>query len=176
VDLSQKPLSSPVDYRARAGLIALAVAAVAVVVVVLALQPRLELPALRGGGVRLELFLYSEGPVESGSTVYVCPLLFVNGTPLRAKLRLSMTSDRVLYEESEVECFSCSAVEVRRVVTNRLWVSACYGPYCVERELPARGPIVVATSDIIMLLVAMNIVQSAVIVALIVYMRRGGVL
>jgi len=122
---------------------------------------------------KLEVFLASRGPVSPGSRILVCPITYNSSTmqPVNATVTLKITSDQYYWEEYTLRSNTCSAVEVKRVVTNQLWVDVCLGNTCVEKTLGATGKIMLATSDVITLLVALNLLQFAAIVVLILKMR-----
>jgi len=114
-----------------------------------------------------DVFVLSTGPVNSGDKIIVCPVAFDRSfNPEPGEITVKLTTDRVYYEEAAVPANTCKAVEVKRVVTNQLWVDACYGGACVEKSIQAAGPIMLATGDVINILLLLNVVQFMVIVFL----------
>jgi len=122
---------------------------------------------------KMEAVVLSSGPVTPGSRILVCPIVYNSSTmaPINTTVAVKITSDQYYWEEQLLRSNTCSAVEVKRVVTNQLWVDVCLGNTCLEKTLGATGKIMLATSDVITLLVALNLLQFAVIVVLILKMR-----
>lgn len=153
-------------WRVRALGVAGAVLMLAALAALLSLRPP-------GGpqGV-FDVFVLATRPVEPGDSVVVCPVAFDSRfEPLADAVTVRLTTDRVYYEESTVPANTCRAVRVRRVVTNQLWVEACYMGVCAEKTVQAAGPIMLATTDVINILLALNLVQFAVIVFLVLRMQ-----
>jgi len=163
-------------WRPRILAIGLGVLLVIAVIAILLLNPPSGFSSVQTGRIqppKIEVVVLSNGPVSPGSRILVCPIVYDSSTmaPVNTTVAVRVTSDQYYWEEHLLRSNACSSVEVKRVVTNQLWVDVCLGNMCLEKTLGATGKIMLATSDVITLLVALNLLQFAVIVVLILKMR-----
>ncbi len=146
-------------------------AAALLVLVVLLSGVRVELPMRPLSRTEAWLFVVAREPVGVNDSVIVC-VVTANATsygfiPASMPVLLRWSTDQYYWDRVELNSPGCTNIRIRRVVTNILWVEAVLPDgRAITRTVGASGRILLATSDIILLLVALNIIQFAVIVFL----------
>lgn len=159
--------------EARTRLIALALAVVAVLAL-LSLKPDLTPPSqvtVVSGPTDLAAVVLARQPVSPGDSIVVCAAP-VRGTStgyevVNQPVVVRITTDQYRFDTFTLPGPGCTVVHPQTVVTNQMWVYVSSGGVEREFRLGASGKIMLATDELIVVLVVLNIIQSAVIAVLI---------